>query len=83
MKTIYIPKGETVTYETLSTENLVVKGCLHVQNDIRARRISGNGILSAGSIWADVIRAAELESANITCKRLIAKRVCTSELIAS
>ena len=26
MKTIYIPKGETVRYDTLATEHLIVKG---------------------------------------------------------
>lgn len=30
MKTVYIPKGETVRYETLATDRLVVKGCLKV-----------------------------------------------------
>ena len=30
MKTVYIPKGETVRYETLTTDRLVVKGCLKV-----------------------------------------------------
>ena len=30
MKTVYIPAGETVKYESLVTENLVVDGCLKV-----------------------------------------------------
>ena len=30
MKTVYIPKGETVHYESLVTDHLVVKGCLDV-----------------------------------------------------
>ena len=30
MKTIYIPKGETVHYESLSTEHLIVEGTLEV-----------------------------------------------------
>ena len=36
MKTVYIPKGETVSYETLETERLVVKGCLKVACGIKA-----------------------------------------------
>ena len=28
MKTVYIPKGETVNYDSLETEHLVVDGCL-------------------------------------------------------
>ena len=35
MKTIYIPKGETVQYEVLSADRLVVRGCLRVAGDIR------------------------------------------------
>ena len=30
MKTVYIPAGEAVKYESLVTENLVVDGCLKV-----------------------------------------------------
>lgn len=83
MKTIYIPKGETVCYDTLNTENLVVKGTLHVIGDLRAKHIGGKGIIMAGSISADDIRASDLESANIVCKRLIAERVYASEVVAS
>ena len=43
MKTVYIPKGETVSYETLETERLVVKGCLKVAYGIKAKTISGSG----------------------------------------
>ena len=32
MKTIYIPKGETVQYEVLSADRLVVRGCLRVNS---------------------------------------------------
>ncbi len=83
MKTIYIPKGETVQYEVLSADRLVVRGCLRVAGDIRARSICGDGIIHAGSVHADVIRADEVESAEVVCRRLIAKRVQTPTLIAS
>ena len=83
MKTIYIPKGETVQYEVLSADRLVVRGCLRVAGDIRARSICGGGIIHAGSVHADVIRADEVESAEVVCRRLIAKRVQTPTLIAS
>ena len=56
MKTVYIPKGETVSYESLVTDRLVIKGCVHVLGDVRAKTISGNGVLHAGSVQADVIR---------------------------
>ena len=82
MKTVYIPKGETVSYETLETDRLVVKGCLKVVYGIKARTISGNGIITAGTVSADDIRVDDLEAASVTCQRLIAKRVQTPELFA-
>ena len=82
MKTVYIPKGETVSYETLETDRLVVKGCLKVTYGIKARTISGGGIITAGNVSADDIRVDDLEAASVTCQRLIAKRVQTPELFA-
>ena len=49
MKTVYIPKGEIVRYESLMTEHLVVHGCLQVSNGIKARTIAGQGTINAGS----------------------------------
>lgn len=82
MKTVYIPKGETVSYETLETDRLVVKGCLKAAYGIKARSISGNGVIIAGTVSADDIRVDDLEAASVTCQRLIAKRVQTPELFA-
>ena len=75
MKTVYIPKGEIVRYESLMTEHLVVHGCLQVSNGIKARTITGQGTISAGTIDADVIRVDDVEAGSIVCKRLLAKRV--------
>ena len=83
MKTIYIPKGETVSYESLVTEYLVVHGCLNVTYGIKARHICGNGVMHAGTIAADTIRASDLECSTITCEKLIAKRVSAAEVFAS
>ena len=83
MKTIYIPKGETVSYENLVTDRIVVKGCLKVLDGIKARSITGSGVIYAGTISADDIRADDLEATSVTCRRLIAKRVQTPTLIAS
>ena len=82
MKTVYIPKGETVSYETLETERLVVKGCLKVPYGIKAKTISGSGVIIASTVSADDIRVDDLEAASVTCQRLIAKRVQTPELFA-
>ena len=74
MKTVYIPKGETVRYESLTTEHLVVHGCLEVAGGIKARTIAGSGTVRAGAVNADVIRVDDVEAGSIVCKRLLAKR---------
>lgn len=83
MKTVYIPKGEIVRYESLMTEQLVVHGCLQVSNGIKARTITGQGTISAGTIDADVIRVDDVDASSIVCKRLLAKRVQSPEVYAS
>lgn len=83
MKTVYIPKGETVYYENLATEHLVVEGYLSVAGDIKAKTISGQGFIEAERITADDIRTDDLEAACVVCQRLIAKRVETAELFVS
>ena len=83
MKTVLIPKGETVCYESLETERLIVQGCVKVTYGIHAKSISGNGTVIAGTVEADDIRAHSIESASVICKRLLAANVHTPELIAS
>jgi len=83
MKRIYIPQGETVSYETLESDRLVVKGCLKVAYGLKARTISGGGVITAGTVSADDIRVDDLEAASVICQRLIAKRVQAPELFAS
>lgn len=83
MKTVYIPRGETVHYETLVTDHLVVKGCLDVNYGVKAKTISGSGVICAGSAEADSIRIDSLEAATVICKQLIAKRVQAPEVFAS
>ena len=83
MKTVYIPKGEIVRYESLMTEHLVVHGCLQVSNGIKARTIAGSGTVRAGAVTADVIRVDDVDAGSIVCKRLLAKRVQSPEVYAS
>ncbi len=83
MKTVYISKGETVSYENLTTECLVVEGCLKVSCDLKAKTIGGSGFIEASRVSADDVRVDDLESVRVVCRRLIAKRVETSELFAS
>ena len=83
MKTICIPKGQTVACDTLETERLVVNGCLKVAHDLKAQSITGGGVILAGTISADDIRAREIEAASVCCLRLNAKRVHAAEVFAS
>lgn len=83
MKTVYIPKGHTVCYESLETEHLVVKGCLKTAYGVKAKTITGGGVLNAGTVSADVVCVDELEAGSAFCRRLLAKRVQTPELFAS
>ena len=83
MKTLYIPKGESRTYESLAIDRVVVHGSLDVANGIRAKRVTGHGYVTAGTISADVISVDEVETARVTCKRVMAKRVYAAEVYAS
>lgn len=83
MKTVFIPKGETVHYEKLTTDHLVVQGYLEVDNDVRAKTISGSGFIRAGAISADTICLDELETSYTVCRKLICKRAESAELFAS
>mgnify|MGYP007098828595 CR=1 FL=1 len=83
MKTIYIPKGETVHYESLSTDHLIVEGTLEVTYGVVAKLIDGDGVIHAGTVEADIIRIRCIETARTVCRRLIAKVVESSEVFAS
>lgn len=83
MKSIYIPKGESRSYEYLVADNLVVNGHLNVVNGIKAKRISGHGVITAGTVYGDNITADEIETSTIVCKRLMAKRIIAAEVFAS
>ena len=83
MKTIYIPKGEVVHYESLSTEHLIVEGALEVTRGIHAKQIDGDGVIHAETVKADIIRIRCLETSLTVCRRLIAKVVECPEVYAS
>ena len=83
MKTMFIPRGESRSHERLFTDNLVVNGHLNVEKELKAKHISGCGIITAGRISADDITAAEVETSTIECQRLMAKRVTAAEVFAS
>lgn len=83
MKNLYIPKGKTLHYETLSCQNIVNDGVLVVDETIRARNISGKGFLDAGTISARHVAAMDIECAAIVGETLAAERVCAAEVTLS
>ena len=83
MKTMYIPKGQALNYDSLETEHLVVNGVLNVAHSFKARTISGDGLILAGTVSADDIRVREIEAASVYCLRLAAKRVQAAKVFAS
>lgn len=80
MKKLYIPKGVTRHYEYLESENIIVEGCLKVEGIIKARHISGHGIIEAGAISTRTITAMDIDSAHIVAEELMAERVCAAEV---
>ena len=83
MKTVYIPKGESRTYENLVTDVVIVHGHLHITHSLKAKKIIGKGAVDAGDVSADIVSLDDLDCARVTCKRLLAKRVNSAEVFAS
>ena len=83
MKKLYIPRGETRHYESLETTDIVVDGCLKVEGSIKARHISGKGVLSAGIISARTVNVMDVEAADVIARSLTAERVCAVEVHVS
>ena len=83
IKTVYIPSGESRSYEYLVTENLIVNGHLNVVNGVKARSISGRGVITAGTVYCDVSTIDEIETTTVVCRRLMARRVSAAEVFAS
>lgn len=79
MKKLFVPRGESVAYQTIHTDELVVKGYLEVDDDIRARHISGDGIIVAGSISADTLVMEEVEAGVVTADKIVAHRMTAPE----
>ena len=64
MKNLYIPKGKTLHYETLSCQDIVNDGVLEVEGTLHARNITGKGVIDAGTISARNVLSI---SATISC----------------
>lgn len=80
MKKLYIPKGETRHYESVESGHIVVDGCLKVDGAIKARHISGRGVIQAGAVSARTVTVMDVEAAHIVAETLTAERVCAVEV---
>lgn len=83
MKTVYIPQGESRTYENLVTDLVVVHGYLHITHNLKAKKIIGKGAIDASDVSADIVSIDDLECTRVTCGKLMAKRVNSAEVFAS
>ena len=83
MKDLYIPKGKILRYESLACRDIVNDGTLVVEKGIQARRISGKGIVNAGSLSCRSLSATDIEAGAITTGTLAAERVCAAEVKTS
>jgi hypothetical protein len=83
MKDLYIPKGKTQHYESLSCENIIVDGALEVDKTLKARHISGKGMVDAGTLSARTARVMSLEASTVVLRTLVAERVCAAEVKVS
>lgn len=80
MKNLYIPKGKTLHYETLSCQDIVNDGVLEVEGTLHARNIIGKGIIDAGTISARNVAVMDVECAAMIGETLTAERVCAAEV---
>ena len=83
MKNLYIPKGETVHYETLFCPHIVNDGVLQVSGSICADTITGSGMIDANTVSARHISAMNVDCLSLMAETLTAERVTAVEVIVS
>jgi len=83
MKTLFIPSGTIMRHESVDAQQIIVKGTLLVDGDIRAKRITGDGTIAAAKIIARDIRTGVLEADEIVAKKVIADKIFCDNLYAS
>ena len=73
MKTLYVPKGKTLHYERLECQTIIVDGTLVVDGAVRAKRITGKGLLDAGSVYSPAVSVRDLDTVKVVCDLLAAE----------
>lgn len=73
MKTLYVPKGKTLHYERLECQTIIADGTLVVDGAARAKRITGKGLLDAGSVYSPAVSVRDLDTVKVVCDLLAAE----------
>lgn len=83
MKKVYIPAGETVCYDTLHTDILVVKGCLNVRGKLTTKSIQGKGMIEADEIICDTADVNSVTARLFTAQKIAARKLFVTECRAA
>lgn len=81
-KTMYIPKGQGLAFDNVTCENLIVNGSLTVSGSIKAKHISGNGLIIADSISASSFSGYHMYAKIIVVDKIVANQVWADEIHA-
>lgn len=79
MKKLFVPRGESVSYEDIYTEDLVVNGYLKVDGAIHARHISGDGAIEASTITAETLVMGLVEAEVVTAGKIVVHSMTAPE----
>lgn len=83
MKKVFIPKGETVTYDQLNTLSIVVKGTLIVRGKLTASFIQGGGRVEAEEIQCDTMEVGTAQAEILTARKVVGKKLFIRDLVAT
>lgn len=83
MKKVFIPKGETVTYDQLNTLSIVVKGTLIVRGKLTASFIQGGGRVEAEEIQCDTMEVGTAQAEIVTARKVVGKKLFVRDLVAT
>lgn len=83
MKTLYVPKGKTLHYERLECQTIIADGTLVVDGAVRAKHITGKGLLDAGSVYSPTVSVRDLDTVKVVCDLLAAEYARAVEVIVS
>lgn len=75
MKKVFIPAGQTVSYNTLNTDSVIVHGILCVSGKLIAKEIIGRGNVEADEIICDNLCVSCATANDMTARKIIAEKL--------